>query len=218
VVASFVELGEAFDCYVSAAYFQRGEALHVHRKVYLPTYGMFDEERYLSRGNRVQTFPASAGRVGMLVCEDLWHPSTVYIAAMDGMDLLIAPASSPGRGVSGDELDTETTYRALLSAYAQLFQCYVVFVNRVGYEDGVCFWGGSRVIDPFGRTVASAPRFEPALVMANIDLDAVRRSRIAAPLLQDERLDMTLRELLRVQSERGSWGGAKGPSRRANAG
>ena len=202
LVVGFVELGEAFDCYVASAYFQGGQLLHLHRKVYLPTYGMFDEERYFSRGDQVRTFATPLGRVGLLICEDLWHPSAVYVAAMDGMHLLIASASSPGRGLRGPELDTASTYERLLGAYAELFQCYVVFVNRVGYEEGVCFWGGSRVVDPAGRTVARLPDFEPGLLSVDLDLDEVRRARVAAPLLLDERLDLTARELQRIQAQR----------------
>ncbi len=202
LVVGFVEESDTFDFYCAAGYFEGGRLRHVHRKVYLPTYGMFDEKRYLSHGDQVRAFDTRWGRMAMLVCEDLWHPSAVGLASLDRMHVLIGIASSPGRGVSAAELDTAQTYERLIATYAQLFQTYVIFVNRVGYEDGVNFWGGSRVVDPAGRTVCELPAWEEAIATVEISLSEVRRARALEPRLNDERPDLTARELQRILQDR----------------
>ncbi len=189
--------------YNAALYLSMGEILHVHRKVYLPTYGIFDEQRYLAEGGRIRTFRAGIGRAAILICEDMWHPSTAFVASLDGMDILICPSSSPGRG-GLEDAETFANARAwetINRAYAQLFTCYVLYVNRVGYEDGACFWGGSEVIAPSGEPVAKAEYVSEAILVADIDHTEIRRARMANPLLRDERLDVTLRELERIKRE-----------------
>jgi len=201
-VAGFVEELPAYELCVSAGYFEQGGLLHVHHKVYLPTYGMFDEQRYFANGASIRAFGSRLGPMAVLICEDIWHPSAVMIAAHDGAQVLVVTANSPARGPGADGWDTAAAYAAMLSTYAQLFSCYVVFVNRVGYEDGVHFWGGSRVVAPDGKTIAQAPISEEAFVDASVDLAEVRRARVTAPLLADENLDLTIRELERVRHER----------------
>ena len=189
--------------YNAALYLSMGEILHVHRKVYLPTYGIFDEQRYLAAGGRVRTFQAGIWRSALLICEDMWHPSTAYVASLDGMDVLICPSASPGRGglEEGKTFANARAWETINRAYAQLFTCYVVYSNRVGYEDGACFWGGSEVIAPTGEPVAKAEYLSEAILVAEIDHAEVRRARTANPLLRDERVDVTLRELERIKRE-----------------
>lgn len=202
IVAGFVEEADDYSYYTAQAYFSAGRLHHVHRKVYLPNYGMFEEGRYFTAGRRIRSFDTRWGRVGLLVCEDLWHPSAPYILSQDGMHYLIACAASPGRGVGDTGLGTATTYGSMLRAYAELLQVHVLFCNRVGWEEGVSFWGGSRAVGPDGSLVACAPEFEAASVDAHLALGAVRRARIMAPLVADENLDLTLRELGRISRER----------------
>jgi len=202
ILAGYVE--ETPECFLRlcAGYFEQGALVARHHKVYLPTYGMFDEERYFAAGERVRAFATRFGRMAALVCEDLWHPSTAYIAALDGAQIILAPANSPARGARGPLWDTARAYEALLTTYALLFGVYVVFVNRVGYEDGVHFWGGSRVIGPDGSPLAPPAGAEEETPTLTLDLGAVRRARIEAPLLADERLDLVVRELRRIADER----------------
>lgn len=176
--------------------------MHLHRKVYLPTYGLFDEQRYLGRGDRFRAFDTRFGRVGLLVCEDMWHLSAPYLLAMDGATTLVCLSSSPGRGVEHGELGTATAWRNLTSSVARFLTCRVMYVNRVGYEDGVGFWGGSHVVAPSGDITVTAPEFEVALTMARLTEAELRRERIASPLLRDESLCVTLRELGRIDQER----------------
>jgi predicted amidohydrolase len=200
-VAGLVEEGPDYRFYNAAVYFERGEVRHVHRKVYLPTYGMFDEQRYFARGDRVRAFDTRFGRVAMLICEDLWHPSTIYLAALDGALAVLCPSSSPLRGITeGEPQDDNARYWELINrAYAETFGLFVVYGNRVGFEDGVGFWGGSEVIDPFGRKIAKAKYYDDDFVAAEILPEAVRRKRTAAPLLRDEDIDLTINELLRIR-------------------
>lgn len=202
VVSSFIEKGPGDRAYIAAGYFSGGELLHLHRKVYLPTYGMFEEGRFLSNGSSIRAFDGPLGRTTLLVCEDLWHPSTVGVAAADGTDLLIGVAASPARGFGGDRPDSARLYEQMLRVYAQLYGMHVVFSNRTGFEDGVGFWGGSEAVDPFGRELAKAPYFDEAMVAATLDPMQARRARQVTPLGRDERLDVTLGELERIRRER----------------
>ncbi|MGH7639424.1 MAG: nitrilase-related carbon-nitrogen hydrolase [Candidatus Dormibacteria bacterium] len=174
---------------------------HVHRKVYLPTYGIFDEQRHLSPGDRFRVVELSlAGatwRLGVLICEDLWHPSSAYLLSRQAVDLLLCPSASPGHGVpgSGEELGSATSYGALLRTYAELFTCYVAYANRTGFEDGFHFWGGSRVLGPDGSLIAGPLGDQAGSLQAGLGRGELRRARIAFPLLRDEREDVVRRQL-----------------------
>lgn len=201
LVAGLVEETPEYRFFNSALYLEDGEIRHVHRKVYLPTYGLFDEARYFARGDRVRSFPSRFGRMALLVCEDLWHFSTVYIAAMDGALTVVCPSSSPLRGISdGAAQDDNARYwERLLSTYAQSFSLFVIHANRVGFEDGVGFWGGSAVVDPSGAAVAKGAYYEPELVLAEVNLKQARQGRVVSPMLRDENLDLTIHELERIR-------------------
>lgn len=200
-VAGLVEESGDFRFSNSAVYFGGGEIRHVHRKVYLPTYGMFDEQRYFARGSAVRAFDTEWGRFAALVCEDLWHPSTAYIAALDGAVVFVCPSASPLRGVTdrGERDENARFWEALNRTYAETYGVFVVYANRVGFEDGVGFWGGSEIIDPFGRCLVKAAYYEEDYVTAELEVEAVRRRRLAAPLLRDEDVDLTINELLRIR-------------------
>jgi predicted amidohydrolase len=200
-VAGLVEEGPDYRFYNAAVYFERGEVRHVHRKVYLPTYGMFDEQRYFARGDRVRAFDSAFGRLAILICEDLWHPSTIYLAALDGALAVLCPSTSPLRGITeGAPQDDNARYWELINrAYAETFGLFVIYGNRTGFEDGVGFWGGSEVVDPFGRKIAKANYYDDDFIVAEIALEAVRRKRTASPQLRDEDIDLTINELLRIR-------------------
>jgi predicted amidohydrolase len=194
---------EDFRYYNAALHLSGGEVVHVHRKVYLPTYGMFDEKRYFAPGDRVHAFSAGGVKIGMLVCEDMWHLSMPYLHFAQGVSLLICLSSSPGRGVlAGDEAPGSVeSWRLLNRTLAAYNNAYVAWCNRVGYEDGANFWGHSGVWGPDGGTVAETEEDE-GLTFADIDVREVRRQREATPLLRDEQIDFTLRELQRIWDER----------------
>lgn len=201
LVAGLVLESEDHRFYNAAVYLEDGEVRHIHRKVYLPTYGMFDEQRYFARGDRVRAFDTRHGRLALLICEDLWHPSTVYLAALDGALSIVCPSSSPLRGVTdGADQDDNARYWELITrSYAETYSLFVVHANRVGFEDGVGFWGGSGILDPFGRTVCKAGYYDEAFVVGEVTHEAVRRKRTRAPLMRDEDVDLTIRELERIR-------------------
>jgi predicted amidohydrolase len=187
----------------ASLYFSRGELVHLHRKVYLPTYGMFDEQRYFAPGDRFRSFKTGFGRTGILICEDIWHLSSAYILSLEGVDMIICPSSSPGRGITTDErLGTAESYNLVCRTYAQFLTTFFLYCNRVGFEDGANFWGGSMVIGPNGDIIAQQEDADEALVLASLDLAQVRHERLANPLLRDERLELTINELRRVLHER----------------
>lgn len=138
--------------YNSALYFSKGELLHIHHKNHLPTYGMFEEGRYFAAGDDIKSFKTAQGSVAMVVCEDVWRAQTFAALASLDTDVIYVLASSPARDFSDDGLLIESQWDALLKSLALLTKAYVVFVNRVGFEDGLGFWGGSRVITPTGST------------------------------------------------------------------
>ncbi len=196
LVVGLVEETPGHRFYNAALYLEGGEIRHVHRKVYLPTYGIFDEQRYFAAGDRARAFDTALGRMAVLLCEDLWHPALPYLAVHDGADLILCPSSSPGRGLTPEgRFANAAAWEAANRSYAALFTVYLAYAGRVGYEDGACFWGGSEVIGPGGEAAAKAPYLDEALLYAELDPGEVRRARLANPLLRDERLDLTLREL-----------------------
>lgn len=203
LIVGFVEESPQYRFYNAAFFAEGGKVRHVHRKVYLPTYGLFDEKRYFAAGERFQAFDtALLGRVGILICEDFWHLSAVTIMQAEQVDLLVCVSNSPARGIEGPRLRTAETYERLTKTYAETLGAVVVFVHRVGFEDGLCFWGGSAVVGPDARTIADAPLFDEALVIATCDRAELRRQRVLTPLSRDERLLLTIEELQRIRRDR----------------
>lgn len=203
ICVGFVEASDDYRFFNSAVFLDGGEIRHIHRKVYLPTYGLFDEQRYLARAERFRAFDTRFGRMGMLICEDMWHLSAPYILAMDGATTLLCLSSSPGRGISEDEsLGSTVAWQKLTSTTAMFLNCRVLYCNRVGYEDGVNFWGGSEVVAPSGRVSARASLFEEDFLLEKVDGGELRRERIFSPMMRDESLSVTMKELRRIEKER----------------
>jgi predicted amidohydrolase len=205
-IVSFVEESRDHRLFIAAALLEDGEIRHVHRKVHLPTYGLFDERRFFAPGDQVRATPSRLGvGVGLAICEDFWHLSTPQLLALDGAQILVNVSSSPGRDLARSSevgLGTANSWRTLMRTYAQLTTSFVVFCNRVGVDESISFWGGSEVIGPGGAPVFSAPLFDEGLFFADIDLGDVRRERIALPLLRDERPELVAREWRRLIAER----------------
>ena len=199
IVIGFVEEDARYRYYIAAAYLSEGRVVHVHRKVYLPTYRLFDDGRFFAPGSAFRAFDTRFGRMGLLICEDAWHLSSPYVLWQDGADFLIDVSASPGYGIStSNELANADTVKNFLRTYASILTTFVIFSNRVGMEDGIAFWGGSHVLAPDGKTLAAAPYFDDALVFAEIDTDALRRARLDLPILRDEQRELVRHELGRV--------------------
>ena len=194
----------------AAVWLEGGRAAFVHRKVYLPNHGMFEEARYFSPGGRFRVHRSKAlgAAAGLLVCRDLWHLSSGVALSYRGLDLLVAMSASPGRDLSegrtsGEGFGSLRMLQVLDEAYARGLGVFVLHANRVGTEEGVTFAGGSEILDPTGRVLARGPEDEEALVTADLDLDLLRRARTALPLERDEKRDLVAREVRDALRERG---------------
>jgi predicted amidohydrolase len=203
IVLGFVEDAPGHRFYNTASYLSQGRMVHAHRKLYLPTYGMFQEGREFAAGEVLRAFDTDRGPAGMLICEDLWHPTSSWLLSQQGAEVVIAIGNGPTRGTRpGAGITSIGVWRELLRTNAQFQTSFFVFVNRVGCEDGLSFGGGSMVADPFGRIVAELPALDEALITVELAAETLRRARAIYPLLRDTNLDLVHRELNRVRRRR----------------
>ncbi|MCX6143989.1 MAG: hypothetical protein NTZ35_12305 [Ignavibacteriales bacterium] len=204
IVLGLVESASNHGIYNSALFLEDGIVRHVHRKIYPPTYGMFEEGRYFSRGDHVAAFDSKLGRFGILICEDMWHVSLPYLLAYDGAEVILSLTASPSRmSPGGQEMANAQVNHEHHRTYARLLSSYVLFCNRVGYEDGVNFWGGSCIVTPGGSMAGSARFFKEDLILAEIDSLEIQRARRFSRHFLDEDLAITHRALARVRAANG---------------
>lgn len=193
VVVGFYEVWRN-KLYNSALYVSLGESAplvrHVHRKVFLPTYGLFDEARFVEPGHEIRAFDTSWGRAALLVCEDVWHSLSGTVAALDGAQLIIVPTAPPARGawpkqdgVPGPA--SVSRWERLARDMADEHGLFVALVNLVGSEGGKQFPGSAMVAGPKGELRVRGPLWDEALVVATLDLDDVTRARADMPLIAD---------------------------------
>jgi len=169
--------------------------VHVHRKMFLPTYGVFDEQRFLSRGRKMSVFETRFGKMAMLICEDVWHTIVPAIAAIKGARVLIVPSAAPGRGIDGiGELTSITRWRDILRTVAGEHGVYVLYCGLTGFEGGKGMTGSSCAIDPRGDVIVEAPPAQACIVRADLDLREIDLARASLPLLGD--LSAVLPDLL----------------------
>lgn len=198
IVCGFVEEDDNYAVYNAAALIHKGEIKHIHRKIYPPTYGIFEEMRYFSRGTACNLSLIEDVNLGMLICEDMWHISLPYLLAVKGAKIIIGLAASPTRiSVKSDSFRNYEINSEHHKTFARLLSVYVVFCNRVGYEDGVNFWGGSEVVDPFGNVVAKGELFSEDLIFTEIELTEIQRARRLARHFLDEDLNIVHKNLPR---------------------
>jgi predicted amidohydrolase len=202
VVVGFCEEGQRFPTYNSAAYLEGGVLRHLHRKLYLPNYRIYEERKHYNPGQSMRAFDTRFGRMAMLICNDAWQTFLPFIAVQDGAQVLIIPAAS-GPYPYPELLDTRGYWRGITRFYARMLESYVIFVNRVGKQDDLIFWGYSHVVDPWGTVVAEAPVHDEVLITVDIDLGNVRRRRREVPLVKEARLALLARELNRLAEEGG---------------
>lgn len=204
IICGGVEEDENYGVFNSAFYIEDGEVKFTHKKVYPPDYGMFEEMRYFSRGKKADVHDTKFGKLGVLVCEDLWHVSLPLLQALKGAKIIIAIASSPTRLALNSKSKILKNYEINSEhhkAYSRLLSSYMVFCNRVGFEDGVNFWGGSEIVDPFGNVNKAAKFFDEDLIFSEINLNSVRRSRQLARHFLDEDINMLRNEVELLQRE-----------------
>jgi predicted amidohydrolase len=203
VLIGLYEDGLGVHSYNSAAYYDSTGLVHSHRKLYLPTYDVFEERKHFSPGQTMRAFDTRHGRMATLICNDAWQPHLAFLAVQDGARVLLMPTNS-SQSRFPERYDSQTYWRDITVFYARMFQCYVVFCNRVGDEgEHLRFWGGSHVVDPWGEIVCSLPDDEEAIVTAQINLANVRKRRREVPLVREARLGLLAREATRLAEEGG---------------
>jgi len=204
VVVGFIERSSRYLYYNAAAYLSAGQLWHLYRKVYLPTFTLFDEGRFWAAGDRLRAFDTRFGRMALTICRDAWHLSMAYLSVMDGADMLLTISAAPAWSSAPGEprLTRAQGWDDLIRHTANVFTTYYAYCNRVGVEDGVSFFGGSVLAGPAGNAVVRAPDLEEALVTATVDARALDRQRQRSPFLRDEKLDLVRRELDRIARER----------------
>lgn len=192
LVVGFAEAGRGGTCYNSAAFLYAGEIWHIHRKIYLPNYGIFDEGERFDPGRLVSSFDSPWGRLAMLICADAWHPSLPYLMAHEGTDLLLVLTASPEGGLDAD-FDTMAAWERLNQTHALTLSMYVACSNVSGLEGGLLFTGGSHLAGPDGSLLGNLPRLETGLMTRRLDRNALARQRERLPFRRVDELEITLR-------------------------
>ncbi len=203
-VIGYYELDDG-NLFNSAAYVELGpnpRLVHNYRKFFLPTYGVFDEERFVSRGRKLGVFDSRLGRFAILICEDVWHSILPTLCAVSGASMVIVPSASPARGFAHSKPENLERYERMVRAIAEEHGLFCLNCQLCGFEGGKGFVGGSMVMDPFGRMVAQGPVEEEYLLTAEIDLDQVALARAQTPLISD--LQSAWGDVARIVSELGA--------------
>jgi predicted amidohydrolase len=204
VVFGFVEekSSEKGLFYNSAAFAAGGRILHIHRKVFLPTFGMFEEARFFAPGRNIRAFDTPWGRMGLLICRDFLHFNAGYLLYADGAETMIVVSAAPGRGSAGKiGFASSRMWEVMGEAMGRFGQMFVAYVNRVGFEDGVAFAGGSFVMDPLGGMVGRSKVFDPDFTILDIDPGRVRTARKNWPFKRDDKPEVTLEILQKIVHE-----------------
>jgi len=206
--AGFIERGDDGQLYNAYGFWEDGALLSIHRKVHLVTYGMFEEHRDLGAGSDFTPTESKHGRFLVLTCEDAWHMQGPLLGFHAGVDAILVPSASPARGVTDESgvLGSVQAWSRLLSSWALITQTWVCHINRVGFEDGIGFGGGSRAFDPFGQEVAALEGLDTGALKVKLDSGALDRARVALPLRRDDRPWILARELSK-REDAGGWEG-----------
>jgi len=190
--------------YNSAVHLSGGRIVSLHRKIYLPTYGVFDERRYFGAGWDVSAFETRHARSAMLICGDAWHLPLAYMAAHDGADVLLIMAASARQGLS-ETTPCEDAWQWMCRSYALTLSCFVVFANIADEDEKYDFWGGSFIVGPDGNFLAQSQTDRPDIVSVDLNLKDLRRQRIQLPFRRDDSLAHTIqlgRRVLNAKARR----------------
>lgn len=187
IIFGFVYEDQFNMIYNAAAYLEDGTVKYLHKKVYLPNYTMFEEARYFAAGDSYTAFDTKHFRAGLLICEDALHLSSLYILSQQGVQTLYVISNSPARGVYDDELYSQNLWDTTNKFISSNLTMNVIFVNRVGVEDGITFWGGSSVHTALGDNICQLPLIQEASETVVLENDLVRRARVNSPFYRDEK-------------------------------
>ncbi len=183
IIFGYVEENQGF-FYNSALYLSNNDIKHNHRKKYLPDYGMFEEGRYFNRGASIDTIKTKFGNMTLFICEDSFHISSQNIAYLNKTDILIILSASPfwmdSKSIKPD------LWQSICSNFTQLSGSYAIYVNRVGFEDGIGFFGGSFVMNPFGEIADKADLFREELIIVDFDENSAKKAKSIMPIMKNE--------------------------------
>lgn len=198
IVFGFVEKGEDKVIYNSSLYLSKGEVKSFYRKMFPPTHGMFEELRFFGRGNEFKSFNTDYGKVSVVICRDFFHPTLLSLAFIDSVDFVFAISNMPLRGLKGNTPQIQETVENASNVYTNFFSFFVVYVNRVGFDDGLGFYGGSFIQSPTGRFVVKAELFEEMLSIGEVDTEDIFKKRTNFPLIREENREVLLANLQRI--------------------
>lgn len=202
IVLGFVEEKEKGLYYNSSAFLSKGKILHIHRKVFLPTYGMFEEGKFYAQGKNFHSFPTPWGKAGMMICYDFLHFGSSYLLFAGGSEIIIVLSAAPGRGISGkDVYETTHMWELMGEAVSRFSTSFLIYCNRAGFEDGVSFAGGSFVYSPAGQLIAKASYVDEDFLIQEIDLNEIRNISKKTPYKRDEKPEVILEALKRIVSQ-----------------
>lgn len=199
LVVGFVEEKEKGLFFNSAAFLSKGEILHIHRKVFLPTFGMFDEARFYAQGKNFHTFASPFGKIGMMICRDFLSYGASYLLFAGGAETIIVISAAPGRGTAQEEAyETSRMWEIMGETISRFSTAFLIYCNRVGFEDGKHFAGGSFIFNPAGEMIARAAYVEEDFLFSEINLDEVSEVRKKWPYKRDDRPEIILEALKRI--------------------
>ena len=212
-IVGFIEESKSMNFYNSAIVVVDGQVLFAYRKLNLPNYGVFEERKYFSNGKRVSSFRLHGYNLSVFICNDMWHPALPYLGVCQKADIFITISNS-SEGSLGSEFSNIESWEIINRFYSRVFGIYNISSNRVGTEcfgEKRCgstenmveenahqFWGGSEIINPFGKQIAKAKLYKPDTIYAEISRDLLRRKKILLPYLRDDEPHFTYRELKRI--------------------
>ncbi len=199
IVFGFIEEKERGIFYNSAAFLSGGQILHIHRKVFLPTFGMFEEAKFFAQGKNFISFSSPFGKTGMMICRDFLSYGAAYLLFAGGAEIIIVTSAAPGRGFSDkDKFSSCRMWEVMGESISRFSNAFLIYCNRVGFEDGKQFAGGSFIYSPTGQLITQAPYVEPCFLIQDIDLSEIRESRKNWPFKRDDKPEIILECLKRI--------------------
>ncbi len=224
-VVGFIEESRSMNFYNSALVAVDGKILFAYRKLNLPNYGVFEERKFFSPGKQVPVLKLHGFTIAVFICNDLWHPSLPYLGVVQKADIFVTIFNS-SQGSMGTEFSNIESWEVINKFYSRVFGIYNLCANRVGEEAwkenvsmlavetaNICatekdarppqketfsFWGGSEIVDPFGKQIAKAVRYEQDAISAELSRDLLRQKRILLPYLRGDDPFFTHRQLGRI--------------------
>ncbi len=153
-----------------------------YRKMYLPTHSVFEEKRYFRPGYQATALQTSLGNIGLCICYDIFFPEVIRLARLKGAQLIVCISASPA--IRRNYFETLVCARALENT------AFIAYVNLAGVQDGLQFWGGSRLVNPNGDIIAKAKYDEEDFITCEVDYSDLRIAETFIPTLRDLRPEL----------------------------